>query len=159
MAVTYYNAAKTKILKGEIDLESADIRCVPIMDPATTTYDPQAAGEEDRATLGAFFGGTGIAGTAELDDTGYTRPAATLGTQVVTEDTANDRSYMTAADTVLSGLNQDNTGGGIAGILYYLFVTDFASSIPIVYAPYSAIQTPGASFTIQHNASGIVGVA
>lgn len=154
MSVTYYNRFKRDLLKGDIDLDSADIRAIPIMDPAQSGNDPQAAGEEDRATLSAMFG-TGLTG-AELDDTGYSRPGAMTG-KTVTQDDANDRAYFTANDVTISSLNEDGSYP-IAGILYYVHVTDDTDSVPAVYAPYSALQTPGASFTIEHNSSGIIGV-
>lgn len=149
MASLVYTRTKRDLMKGDMDFDAAgaDIRAIIVM--TNTTCDT----EEDTATL------TNFTTIDEFDGSGYSTGAGLdIGTQVVNEDTANDRAEFDSTDITFSAV-----GAGtrlITGMVIFRFVTNFNSSIPIAYVDFSStpgnFAANGGDITITWDAQGII---
>lgn len=130
MAETVYNVGKAELARADIDLETADVRCLLLT--GAVTINP------DHATVAAV-----IAANTEASDASYARQA--LATKTVTQDDANDRANFDAATIDFGALNNVTP----TAALIYLHVTNDADSIPISIHD-TGFGTPanGAGYTI-----------
>ena len=147
MANFVYTYAKSKMMSGDIDLNSHDIRAILVM--TNTTADTEADAQ--------FVGS--LTTLDEMDGTGYTRQ--TLTGEAVAVDTANNRGEFTADDHQF--LNVSAGTRTIAGLVLYRHVTNDADSPLIAYIDTGASLTfplvaNGGSITVVANAEGLVQV-
>lgn len=149
--VKFFNTFKEKLVNGDIDLESADIRCMLTMDDAIN----DCMTEEDEDFLDQFFSAAGVA-IVEFDGTGHARTA--LATKAVSRDDATDIIKMTADDVTMSSLSAGTYA--VNGVLVYVHVTNDTDSYPLLYRKYAPQQTPtGADFTIEWGSNGVMRLA
>lgn len=104
--------------------------------------------EDDVNTVSAF------ATLDEMDGSGYSRQ--TIGSQVVTEDAANNRAYFDGSDVTFTSLGAGTRQ--VQAAMVYKHVGADSSNIPLAFIdtggfPFSA---NGGNVTIQWNANGIV---
>jgi len=144
MANFIYNEAKRAIAEGEIDFGTggATIKAMLVMSNSTTNT------EDDANTLAAFTT------LDEMDGANYSR--ITLSSQVVNEDSANNRAEFDAADITWSSLGAGTRQ--VKALIVYKHVGADSSNVPIAYIdtggfPFSA---NGGNVTVQWNAEGIV---
>lgn len=147
MASFVYNKWKTKLLKGDVDLDEGqnDIRAVLVM--TNTTADT----EDDTEFV------SGFTTLDEMDGVNYARK--TFSSQAVNEDLANNRAEFDGENFTWTALGAGTRQ--IAGVLIIRHVTNDTDSIPIAYIdtggfPFTA---NGGDFTITWNAEGIVQAA
>lgn len=143
MASFVYNEAKRAFAEGEIDLGSggATLRLALVM--TNTTADT----EDDVNNMGAF------STLDDYDGSGYSR--ATIDSQVVNEDAANNRAEFDAADEVFSTIGAGTRS--IEGAILYKFVTNDAGSTPIAWIDdFTNFNGNGGNITFQWNAEGIL---
>ena len=112
MAETLYNVAKASFLRGDIDLESADVRALLLT--GAVTIDP------DDATVADV-----LASNTEASDGSYSRVALT--NLVVSQDDVNDRAQFDADDIDFGALDNETP----TAMLIFVQVTNDADSIPI----------------------------
>lgn len=145
MASQVYNAAKTRLIDGTIDLNTDDIRVALLM--TNTTGDTDNDGD-------VFVGD--LTTLDEMDGANYVRKA--LANEAVATDDANDRAEFDADDVVWSSL-----GAGarqVQGALLFKFVTNDADSPLIAWVEFSSpVTADGTNFTLQWNAEGILQAA
>jgi hypothetical protein len=149
MASMFYPAALRQILAGEIDLHTGgnDIRVALLM--TNTTADTDQDGMDNVADIVTLD---------ECDATGYARVA--LASEVVTEDTGNNRAEFDAADSSFTSLSGDATRD-IQGALVYKHVdgTD-ANDIPLCFVDFTTdIPSTATQIDIPWNAEGIIQAA
>lgn len=121
MARTYLYG-RNAIFRGTVaDFQSAALRAV-LVQPASTYL------SENPATMGAFSALTILTAS----------DGEVIANPVINLDTVRDRLYFTADDPVWAGLT---TGEIVQGLVLYLHVTDFASSIPLIAFPRPVPQT------------------
>jgi hypothetical protein len=145
MASFWYTYAKSKIMSGDIDLDTDSIRAALVM--TNTTCDT----EEDKQLMNAFTT------LDEMDGANYVRKV--LASTAVAADEANDRGEFDADDVTWSSLGAGTRE--IAALVIYKHVTDDTDSIPIAYMystdfPFPAV---GATIIVQWDAEGILQVA
>ena len=142
MADFVYNIAKFQLLNADIDFNAPDDIRVLLLEAAT---DENPDDVDVQAVLAR-------AGTTELAT--YTRGA--LASEATSQDDANDRAEFDAADIVFSAVVAQNA---IVADLVFKFITDDASSIPIMFVD-SATGLPltpnGSDITITWNAEGVL---
>ena len=143
MASFVYTRAKLQIFRGEIVMHSQDIRALLIKTSGNTTTDT----EEDVTLMNGF------ATLGELVATNYVRKA--LASEVINEDTANNRAEFDATDVVWSSLG-GATNDTIGALLVYKHVTNDADSIPIAYIELTDTTTNGGDITVSWNVEGIL---
>lgn len=133
--ITFYNAAKKKILDNDIDFAADTIKLALVAShtPNIDTHD--------------FFDDVSA---DQVSGTGYTAGGATLGSKTVTVDTTNDQADVDAADVTWSGLD---VGTPSHAILYK--DTGTPSTSPLIF--YMEISTPsnGGDYTVSWNAGGL----
>lgn len=149
MASFVFTRTKRDLMKGDMDFDAAgaDIRAILVM--TNTTADT----EEDTTTIAGFTT------LDEFDGSSYTTVTGLdIGTQVVNEDTANDRAEFDSTNITFSGV-----GAGtrlITGMVIFRFVTNFNSSIPIAYVDFSStpgnFAANGGDISITWDAQGII---
>lgn len=145
MASFAYNKFKTRLLKGDVDLDEGldDVRVLLVS--AITTADT-----EDDTEF--------IAGFTTLDEvvaTGYARQA--LANQLVNEDLANNRAEFDADDAAFGALG-NGANDTIDGAVVFKFVTNDADSPVMCHIDTGGFPktTNGGTFTVQWNAEGIL---
>jgi len=112
-----YTYGKTKVMSGDIDLNTDDIRLLMVM--SNTTADT----EEDKEFVGDFTT------LDEMDGANYVRKA--LANEAVAADLANDRGEMDADDVTWAALGVGTRQ--VVGIVVYRHVTNDADSPAIAY--------------------------
>jgi hypothetical protein len=138
MAQVFYNRFKQRVLTAQIDLDSANIRCLILEATAAGAFDPDLHTVANLLAVGSVVEATG---------TGAVRKTATLD---VTHDDVNNRADISlTADIVWTGANWGDAvavvfydeGGGTDGtrqlIAYYdtgLPITTNGGSLTIVAA-------------------------
>lgn len=137
MAETIYNAAKTGIANGTIDLDTDTIHIL-LIEAATPTPDP------DHATVSAV-----TAATAEAVGTGYARKTSI--TVTVQQDDTNDRAEVLIPAQTWTGANW----GDATALLVFKQVTNDADSIPISWHDTGfPITTNGGDLTVNFAGAG-----
>ena len=99
----WYNKAKTLLAKGDLDLDVNSIRIILVMGNSTVLSEPNTEFVDDFTTLD------------EYDGTNYARKI--LGSQAVTEQLANDRTYFTSSGVTWAALG-NGTRTAIAMVIY-----------------------------------------
>ena len=117
MANLIYTRTKAKLMSGDLDLDTHDIRAMLVM--TNTTADT----EEDTEFV------SGFTTLDEMDGAGYARVALTG--EAVAADTVNNRGEFTC-DTITFP-SVDAGTRQVAAMLLYRHVTNDADSIPIAY--------------------------
>jgi hypothetical protein len=151
MASFVYTPAKSKLLSGDLDLNTHDIRVMLLKTSGNTTADT----DQDAAVL------SDITTLGEISATNYVRKA--LANEAVNTDNANNRGEFDADDvtwTALGGASNDTIGA----ILVYRHVDGTAANdIPIAYIDgaifpggASSMTTNGGDVTLGWNAEGII---
>lgn len=145
MASHVFNAAKTRLWNGTIDLDTHDIRAKLLM--TNTTADT----EVDTVVF------VGDLTTLDLmDGANYVDKA--LANEACATDDGNDRSEFDADDITWSSLGAGSRS--VQGLLLYKFVTNDADSPLIAWIEFASPVAPdGSNFTIQFNAEGILQMA
>ncbi len=145
MASHMFNAAKTRLIDGTIDLTVSHIDVYLCM--TNTTADIENDGivfADDLTTLD------------EMDGSNYVRKALT-GKTVITDD-ANDRSEFYADDVIWTQLGAGTRQ--IQGALMFRYVTSFPDQPAIAWIEFaSPVTADGTNFTLQWNAEGILQAA
>lgn len=123
MADVIYNAFKSNLMKGDIDLDGGTFKCMLV----TSTYTPDQDAHEDRADV-----------TNEVTGTGYTAGGVTLGTLTVTKDNTGNRGlwdfanpqWLTSTITARGAVVYKSTGTAANDLLiaYIDFGSDKSSS-------------------------------
>lgn len=134
-----YIPAKRKLWRGEIDLDTHDIRSLLVM--TSTTADT----ETDTEFLAGFTN------LDEFNGAGYARVALTG--EAVNQDTPNARAEFDADNIAFAALS--NGTRSIAAIVLFRFVTNDADSMPICYLNFSSFNPGGSVLTCEWNAEGI----
>ena len=143
MATFAYTPFKTALLGGDIALDTQDIRALLVMTNTTADTDQDVANIADIGTLD------------EYDGAGYSR--ATLASEAVNEDAANNRAEFDVADfnfgsTVAAGTRS------AAGIVLYRHVTNDADAVLIAYIDTGGFPLAGGGgpFSVTVNAEGLL---
>jgi hypothetical protein len=145
MASFVYHRALAKLLSGDLDLNTHDIRMALVM---TNT-------DADTNTDAEFI--ASFASLDEMDGANYVRKA--LANETVTADLTNDRGEFTADAVTWSALG--NGTRQLEGIVLFRHVTNDADSIPIAFIdpPGWPLNPGGADLTVTPNAEGILQLA
>lgn len=145
MASHVKNEAFYQILLGDVHFDTDDIRVSLHM--TNTTIDTE---------VDSIATNTDFSTPDEFDGANYSSPGSALASKAVAKDDSNDRATFDAADLTWSSLGVGTRD--LAGALVYLFVTNWASSIPLAWFEFSA--TPdGSDFTIQWNSVGLLALS
>lgn len=144
MASFVYTPGKTGVLTALFDLDGThDIRAMLVMTNTTADTDQDVANIADIGTLD------------EYDGSGYGR--ATLASETVNEDAANNRAEFDVADfnfgtTVAAGTRQ------AAGMVIYRHVTNDADALLLAYIDTGGFPVAGGggAFAVTVNAEGLV---
>lgn len=112
-----FNKGKDLLMRGDLELDTADLRCMLV----TSSYTPNA----DHSFVDAG-GGTGPV-AAELSGTGYERQKV-LNRALVRDD-GNDRSYLTGDDVTFPSITGNPTA---AGLILYWHVTGDDTINPMI---------------------------
>ena len=148
MTVIFTEATRA-LLAGELDLNADDIRLMLLM---TNTSVDDGGGQEDVTTVGGFTT------LDEFDGTGYTQNVGgqTLDNEAVAADNANDRGEFAADAETFAALG--NGTRQIAGGLVIKWITDQASSMPIIFIDTGGfpLNPNGGDLVFQWNAEGII---
>jgi hypothetical protein len=140
MASNVKNIAKSRMMSGDMDLNTDDMRLFLLM--TNTTFDTDV----DTDNTGSYT-------LDEMDGTNYAR--VNLANEAVNTDDANDRAEFDADDVSWTALGNGTRQMQGAGI--HEFITNDAGSFPLCWIEFSGNINPGGSnFTIQWNAEGIV---
>lgn len=140
MASLVNNYAKGKMWDGTIDLNTDDIRAALLM--TNTTADT----EDDVQTVATFTT------LDRCDATGYADLALTG--EAVNIDTGNNRAEFDSNDLSYTGLS-GNATRAIQGVLLYEFITNDASSLPIVFVDFTSdIPVTATQIDVPVNAEG-----
>lgn len=143
MASVVYNIAKSRMMSGDMDLNTDDMRLFLLM--TNTTFDT----EIDVDNTGS------ITTLDEMDGANYARVA--LANEAVNTDDANNRAEFDADDVTFTSLGNGTRQVQGAGI--HEFITNDAGSFPLCNIDFTATVNPGGSnLTIAWNAEGIVQV-
>lgn len=137
MADVIYNSAKTKLLNGNIDLDTDTIKVALV----TSSYTPDQDSHD-------FFDDV----TDEVSGTGYSGGGAALANKTVTQDNTNNRGVFDADDATWT----TSTITARGAVLYK--DSGVASTSPLIcYFDFTSDKSSTAGdFTIQWNASGIL---
>lgn len=140
-----YNEFKRALARGEIDLQSDDIRAMLVMSNTTADTEDDANTISDFSTLD------------ECDGANYARQA--LANEAVNEDAANDRAEFDADNVVFSSLGAGTRQN--VGLVVYKHVTNDADSVPLFYIDTGGFpfDASGSDVTIQWNTEGIAQIA
>lgn len=143
MASTVKNIAKSRMMSGDMDLNSDDMRLILCMTNTTADTDIDADN-----TSGYTLD--------EMDGTNYARQ--NLANEAVNVDDTNDRAEFDADDVSIASLG--NGTRQIQGALIHEFITNDAGSFPLCFVEFSSTINPGGStLTISWSAEGIVQLA
>lgn len=139
-----YNEFKRALLRGEVDMQSNDMRVALVM--TNTTADT----EDDVNTIAGFTT------LDEYDGTNYTSGGAALTGETVVEDPTNNRAYFDANDLTFTALGAGTRQAQAA--LLYKFQTSLGASLPVAFIDTGGFPFAGngSNVTIQWNANGIV---
>jgi hypothetical protein len=145
VAAFIYNLAKRKLVTGDIDLNTDDMRVLLVKTSANTTTDT----EDDTEFL------SGFTTLGESNGSGYARQA--LSGEVVNDDSANNRAEFDASDVAFGALNGDTVGAA----LLYKHVGADSANMPVMYNDTGGfpVTLNGGTFTIQWNTEGIIQVS
>jgi hypothetical protein len=144
MAQVVYNRFKQRVVTGQIDLDSANIRCLILETTAAGAFNP------DIDTVSALLA---VGGVTEATGTGAGRRTATL---TVTEDDTNDRANVALASAVT--WTGANWGDAVAVVFYDEGSgTDATRQLIAYYDTGLPITTNGGDLTI--NTGDILRVA
>lgn len=144
MADFWFTPAKTKLAKGELDFDVADLRVKLCMSNTTADTDQDAASLAAITTLDEYDG----AGYTEID----------LAGAVVNEDAINNRAEIDYSDgsfgaTVSAGTRQ------FVGMLYYVRVDGLAANdYPVAWKDVAANNGNGGAINLTVNAEGLLQV-
>jgi hypothetical protein len=140
MASNVKNIAKSRMMSGDMDLNSDDMRLFLLM--TNTTFDTDVDSDN-----------TADYTLDEMDGANYARQ--TLANEAVNTDDTNDRAEFDADDVSIAALGNGTRQMQGAGI--HEFITNDAGSFPLCWIEFAATVNPGGStFSIQFNAEGIV---
>lgn len=128
MASIVYTGFKNRLLKGDVDFDTQDIRVILCMTNTTADTD------QDANVL------TGITTLDEYDGSGYTR--ATLTSEAVNQDDPNNRAEFDAADFTFGAAVGAGTRQA-AGMVLYRHVDGTAANDQVI----AWIDTGGFPFT------------
>lgn len=144
MANFVYTPAKTKLAKGDLDFDVADLRVKLCM--SNTTADT----ESDAANIAAFTT------LDEYDGSGYT--AIDLGSVSVASDLANDRAEIDYADGTFGATVGAGTRNFV-GLLYYVRVDGTTSNdYPVAWVDLTPANGNGGAINLTVNAEGLLQV-
>jgi hypothetical protein len=144
MADFWYTPAKTKLAKGDLDFDTADLRVKLCM--SNTTCDT----EQDAANLAAF---TTI---DAYDGTGYTD--LDLASVSVASDLANDRAEIDYADGTFGATVGAGTRQWV-GMLYYVRVDGTnANDYPVAWKDLTPNNGNGGALNLTVNTEGLLQV-
>lgn len=129
MASHAFNFAKAEILRADIDLETGDVRLLPLMTNTT------AVSQNDGVTACS-----GITTLDVFDGANSPTTGMALDNQTVNVDDANDRAEFDCDDEQVLALGAGTRD--IAGLLSILFGTTVADSVPIYWHEYATPKTP-----------------
>lgn len=137
-----YTRAKAKLISGDIDLNTHDIRALLVM--TNTTADT----EEDTEFI------SGVATLDEMNGANYARQA--LANEAVAADLVNNRGEFDADDITFTSLGVGTRQ--VAAVVIFRFVTNDADSPLIGYIDTGGfpLWTNGGNLSIQWNAEGIL---
>ena len=139
-----YTRAKVNALKADLDFDEAghDMRVLLVRVGST------AATQEDATTI------SGFTTLNEFDGAAYVRKA--LASQVVNEDTVNNRGEFDAPDVVWTALGAGSSN--CIGAVIFRFVTNDADSVPIAYIDAGGFpfNGNGGDVTLAFNVEGIL---
>lgn len=140
MASNVKNIAKSRMMSGDMDLNSDDMRLFLCM--TNTTFDTDVDTDN---TSGYTLD--------EMDGTNYAR--YTFTSEAVAVDDANDRASFDAEDVTFTSLG--NGTRQIQGAGIHEFITNDAGSFPLCWVEFASTVNPGGgNLTIQWNANGIL---
>lgn len=143
MASNVKNIAKSRMMSGDMDLNTDDMRLFACM--TNTTFDTDI----DTDNTGSYT-------LDEMDGTNYAR--VTLANEAVNTDDTNDRGEFDADDVSWTSLG--NGTRQMQGVGIHEFITNDAGSFPLCWVEFSGTINPGGSnMTITWNAEGIVQVS
>lgn len=139
-----YTGFKNRLLKGDVDFDTQDIRAMLVMTNTTADTDQDSNVVNDITTLD------------EYDGAGYSRAA--LASETVNQDNANNRAEFDAADftfgaTVAAGTRQ------AAGIVLYRHVDGTAANDQLIAYIDSGgfpFAGNGGSVSVTVNAEGLL---
>ena len=143
-----YNEFKRALAEGEINLNATDdIRCVLVM--TNTTFDI----DDDINTLSGVTTADYYDGANHDSTNGHA-----LASEVVTEDSGNNRAEFDAADLVFTALGVGTRQA--QGIVVFKWITNIGSSMPIAFIDTGGFPFDGngGDVTFQWNAEGILQV-
>lgn len=143
MANFTYNKNKARLLKGDIDFDTADVRALLVM--TNTTADT----EDDAATIAGFTT------LDEMDGANYTSGGIALTGEAVVEDFTNNRAYFDANDISWTALGAGTRQ--VQALIVYLWQGTLGTSWPHTFMdtggfPFTA---SGANVNVTWNAAGI----
>lgn len=142
MASLVYHNAIAKMMSGDLDLNTHDIRVALLMTNTTADTENDADFIADFTTLD------------ECDATGYARVA--LASEAVNLDDTNNRAEFDATDASFTGLS-GNATRAIQGALIFRHVTNNADSVPICFVDFTSdIPATATQIDIPWNAEGIL---
>lgn len=147
MASAIPNSAKVRLMNGDFDLDTDDIRARLCM--TNTTCDTEVDAINDLADYTTID---------PCDATGYADVA--LASEAVAADDGNDRAEFDATDLSFTGLSGDATRD-IQGALLYKYVdgTD-ANDLPLCFVDFSAdISSAATQIDVPWDAQGILQLA
>lgn len=140
MASNVKNIAKSRMMSGDMDLNSDDLRLFLCM--TSTTFDTDV----DTDNTGSYT-------LDEMDGSGYVRQ--NLANEAVNVDDGNDRAEFSADPVVFAAMS--NGARQIQGAGIHEFITNDAGSFPLCWVEFTSTINPGGSvLTITWNAEGIV---
>jgi len=144
MASGWYTPAKTKVFKGDLDFDTADVRVLIVM--SNTTADT----EMDAANIAAFTT------LDEYDGTGYTR--ADLTTPAVASDTTNDRVEVDYDDFTFGATVGAGARQGVGLVIYVRVDGTTANDYPVAFIDSASnpFQGTGGPLNVTVNAQGLL---
>lgn len=153
MASLVYNLAKKELLDGSLDLDTDVIKVMLVTSSYVANADNDfvdQAGAND--PIDHELTGTGYA--AGFGNSGR----KTLASRAVTEDDANDRGELDAADITWTGID---AGTAAAAIMFRAGTSDDTDALLIAYIDTGGfpVVTNSGDLTIQWNAEGILQLA
>lgn len=144
MADFWYTPAKTKLAKGDLDFDTADLRARLCMSNTTADTD------QDAATIAA------ITTLDEFDGAGYT--ALDLASVAVNEDAPNNRAEIDYADGTFGAAVSAGTRQWV-GLLYYVRVDGTnANDYPVAWKDLTPNNANGGAVNLTVNAEGLLQV-
>jgi hypothetical protein len=139
MAAQAYGTFATRMAKGEVDFDTATVKCLLV-----------GAGYTQNIDTHDFLDDI----TSEMTGTGYTAGGVTVSGVAVTYDSANNRAMVDCTDVAFGTV----TLTSVAGAVFYLSTGVSSTSLLVAFMSWTPVSVTGAAFTLVVHANGLVTV-